>query len=98
MTRQEVLIYQPQKNAMQSGAYKASLWFVKFVNYKEEDERYIFNLMNWEGGKDTLKTINLKFESKKKAIEFCEKHGFNYKVEESSKRIIKPKSYASNFV
>jgi NADH dehydrogenase (ubiquinone) Fe-S protein 4 len=98
MTTQEVLIYQPQKSAMQSGTYKSSLWFVKFVNYKEEDEQYIFNLMNWQGGKNTLKTVNLKFESKEDAIAFCNKHGFKYIIEEGSKRNIKPKSYASNFV
>jgi NADH dehydrogenase (ubiquinone) Fe-S protein 4 len=94
----EVLIYQPQKNAMQSGVYKAKQWFMKFVNYAELDEAYIFNLMNWQGGKDTLKTIVLPFKAKEDAISFASKNGFSYKLEESSKRKIKPKSYTANFI
>jgi NADH dehydrogenase (ubiquinone) Fe-S protein 4 len=94
----EVLIYQPSKNAMQAGTYKSGKWFMKFVNYKELDSKYVFDIMNWNGSKDTLLTINMEFESLVQATHFAEKCGFKYTVSEGEKRIVKPKSYTSNFV
>lgn len=94
----EVLIYREEKSAMQSGMYKSSKWFMKFINYDEEESEYIFNLMNWEGGKDVLKTIRMEFETRDSAIHFAETNKFKYIISEPNSRNIKPKSYASNFI
>ena len=96
--KKEVLIYQTQKSTTQSGVYKSSVWMMEFINYAEEENKYIFDLMNWVGGKDTLKTIKLKFDSKESAINFATKNNFEYKIVKLKNRIIKPKSYSSNFV
>jgi NADH dehydrogenase (ubiquinone) Fe-S protein 4 len=95
--QKEALIYQTQKSATQSGVYKSSIWFLKFVNFKEEQNNYHFDVMNWQGGENTLKTIFLKFSSKEDAIHYAEQNNINYRVVYSKKRYIKPKSYASNF-
>jgi hypothetical protein len=93
----EVLIYQPEKSAMQSGAFIGKKWFMKFVNYEEEEGDYIFDIMNWEGGRDVLKTIKMEFSSEEEAIAFAKFKGFKYTISKNNERIIKPKSYASNF-
>ena len=93
----KVLIYQPYKNAMQSGATKSAQWFMKFTDYNKAGSSYVFDLMNWIGGGDVLKTVNLPFTTKEAAINFATKHKFEYEVEENNKRILKPKSYAENF-
>ena len=94
----EVLIYQEEKSVMQSANHNPMKWFMEFVNYEESQEQYIFNLMNWLGGKDTLKTIKITFYSLEEAVTFAEKNNFTYEVKKPLKRKIKPKSYASNFV
>ena len=96
-SQKEVLIYQVQKSSTQSGTHKSSIWKIDFTNYNEQESQYIFKLMNWIGGKDTLKTINLRFNSKEEAINFATKNGLNYKVISYNRRSIKPKSYADNF-
>ena len=96
--KKEVLIYQTQKSPTQSGVYKSSVWMMEFANYDEAENKYIFDLMNWVGGKDTLKTIKLKFDSKESAINFATKNNFEYKIVQLKNRIVKPKSYSSNFV
>ena len=96
--KKEVLIYQTQKSSTQSGVYKSSIWMMEFINYTEEEGKYIFDLMNWMGGSDTIKTIKLKFDTKESAVHFATKNNFEYKIVELNNRIIKPKSYSSNFV
>lgn len=93
----QVLIYQLPKNAMQSGDFKTGNWYMKFINYKELESKYIFDLMNWVGSKDTLSTINIPFNTKQEAIAFAKNKGFSFKISETGGRTIKPKSYASNF-
>jgi hypothetical protein len=94
----QVLIYQPSKSATQSGSYKSGLWFMDFTNYDEQNAKYIFDIMNWIGGLDTLKTIKMSFNTKDDAIRFAQKHNFVYTIQSTQARKIKPKSYASNFV
>ena len=70
---------------------------MKFIGYNEAGSQYVFDLMNWFGGKDVLKTINLPFITKETAITFATTHNFEYEVEENNGRILKPKSYSENF-
>jgi hypothetical protein len=94
----EVLIYQQAKSSMQSGVFKGKKWFMKFVNYETENTEYLFDLMNWIGGNDTILTINIPFNSKEEAIKFATLKGFKYSISENPSKKIKPKSYTSNFV
>jgi hypothetical protein len=96
-SRPEVLIYNPTKSAMQSGVKKTKDWFMRFVNYSAEDSDYIFDLMNWKGSSNTLLTVKIPFSSKEEAIRFATEKNFQYKVDESKRFTVKPKSYASNF-
>lgn len=97
MKEPEVLIYQQSKNVVQSGSFKNKLWHIRFINYEELDSKYLFDLMNWSGGKDTIATINIPFSSKEEAIRFAESKNLQYTIQTTEERQFKPKSYASNF-
>lgn len=96
--KMEVLIYQPEKTAMQSGTFKSQHWFMKFMNYDKENTKYLFDLMNWAGSMDTLLTVKIPFGSKEEAINFANLKGFKYQILENNKRMLKKKSYTSNFI
>lgn len=98
ITIPQVLIFQHPISTSQSGFFKKNLWYIKFINYATVDEKYIFDLMNWVGGKDTLKTIKIPFESKERAINYAKAKGFIFKEEPAEVRKIKPKSYTTNFL
>lgn len=93
----QVLIYQPEKSAMQSGISKSQKWFMKFTNYTTEHSQYIFDIMNWVGSENNLKTISIPFESLETAINFATKNNLDYTISKSGTRIVRRKSYADNF-
>ena len=90
----DVRIYQPAKNAMQSGRAKTNVWILEFTPIAAEraDE-----LMGWSGGGDTRKQLQMKFDSKEAAVSFAEKKGLTYKVNEPKARKLIIKNYADNF-
>ena len=89
-----VRIYQPGKNAMQSGRAKMKQWRLEF----EETAPYSVDpLMGWVSQKDTSQQLRLNFGSREKAVAYAEKHGLDYRVTEPEQRRIMPKSYADNF-
>lgn len=90
----DVRIYQPAKNAMQSGRAKTNNWILEFMPIAAEraDE-----LMGWTGGGDTRKQLQMKFDSKELAVAFAEKKGLSYMVKEPKQRKLQIKSYADNF-
>lgn len=90
----QVKIYQPAKNAMQSGRGKIGLWKLEF---ERNTAKTIDPLMGWVGQKSTTDQINLFFNSVEEAVTYAEKHGLSYRVIEPKQRIVKPKSYADNF-
>ena len=53
--------------------------------------------MGWESSTDTLNSINLKFQTKEKAIEYAQNNGIIFKVIEPNKKEFVLKSYADNF-
>jgi len=87
-------IYQPPKNAMQSGWAKTHVWVLEFVNAarKQPDP-----LMGWIGGGDTQAQVRLTFESQDEAIAYAQRAGLDYEVEIAQNRRIRPKAYADNF-
>ncbi len=86
-------IYQPAKNAMQSGRARTKFWYLTY----EPAEKKADPLMGWVGSNDTRQQLRLKFDTKAEAIDFAEREGIPYVVEEPHKRAHKPKSYAANF-
>lgn len=55
-------------------------------------------LMGWQSSADFMQGTNIKFASKEEAIQFAEKQGYEYFVQEPNERRIAPKAYANNFL
>jgi hypothetical protein len=88
-------IYQPAKPATQSGRFKTKSWIVEIEpRSRVEADR----LIGWIGSDDTDRQVVLRFPTKEGAIAFCEKEGLTYTVAEPHARIVRPKSYAENFI
>ena len=86
-------IYIQSKTAMQSGFGKQKKWILEF----ETKDSQINPLMGWESSTDTLNSINLKFPTKEKAIEYAKNNGISFKVIEPNSKEFIIKSYADNF-
>ncbi|MEM7745706.1 MAG: ETC complex I subunit [Pseudomonadota bacterium] len=89
-------IYQPPKSAMSSGQGNTKTWVLE---YAPTERRRIDPLMGWTGSGDMTSQVKLRFESKEAAMDYAERHGIAYNVEEPKKRKpnIRPRGYAGNF-
>jgi hypothetical protein len=91
----KVRIYQPAKTAVSSGRFKTRFWMLEFEpRSRKEPDR----LIGWIGSDDTEQQIALKFPTKEAAIAYCEKRGLDFTVDEPRERVVRPKSYADNFI
>lgn len=88
-----VRIFRPAKNPMQSGTAGVRRWRIEF----DTRERWENNLMGWASSGDPLSNMVVDFASKEEAVEFVEKNGWSYWVEDPKERLPKAKSYALNF-
>ncbi len=86
-------IYQPAKNAMQSGKAEKS-WLLEYI---PATPFVIDGLMGWSGMQDTLREIRLKFPSKEAAIAYATKKKLNFEVFEPLAAAERRKAYADNF-
>jgi hypothetical protein len=90
-----VRIYRPAKNAMQSGRANARWWVVEF---EPTDRKTPDPLMGWNGSRDTLAQVRMRFESKAEAVAFAKREGLSFTlIDERPAKAVKPKSYADNF-
>lgn len=89
-------IYQPARNAMQSGAAKTKVWVLE---YAPAEAREIDPLMGWTGSGDTQAQVRLKFESREAAEAYARANGIEVDVAEPHKRkaTIRPGGYGDNF-
>ncbi len=87
-------IYQPPKNAMQSGRAGTATWVLEF---EPDAASRPDSLMGWIGGADTLGQVRLSFPTREEAIAFVQRHGIPYDVELPQVRRVRPKAYAENF-
>jgi hypothetical protein len=87
-------IYQPAKNAMQSGKARTKLWVLE---YEPEKPRGIDPLMGWTSSSDMRQQIELEFATAEEAVAYAEKNAIPYQVFEPHKPAAKAKSYADNF-
>jgi len=89
-----VRIYQPTKNAMQSGRAGTDAWVLE---YPRQDKAVPDALMGWQSSADTLKTVHLHFATADEAIAYAESHGMEYIVLRHGNRRPKRRAYADNF-
>lgn len=88
-------IFMPAKTATSSGRHKTRFWVVEpEPTSRREPDR----LIGWIGSDDTDRQVQLRFPTKEAAVAFCERQGMTYSVSEPQERVIKPKSYAENFI
>lgn len=89
-------IYQPAKNAMQSGTGKTKYWLLEVVQSKA---RSVDPLMGWTGSSDVESQIRLRFDSRDAAEDYAKENGYEYVVLEPKKRkpIIRQRGYGENF-
>ena len=90
----DVKIYQPAKNAMQSGTGNSKKWVLEFEPVEAVRAE---DLMGWIGGGSTRNQLRMKFATKEDAIRFAERKGLAFQVVEPHKRRVRPKSYADQF-
>lgn len=89
-------IYQPARNAMQSGSAKTRDWVLDFA---PSDAREIDPLMGWTSSADTQRQVRLRFASLDAALDYAKAHGIEAEVLQSHKRapIVRPGGYGENF-
>jgi hypothetical protein len=86
-------IYRPAKTAMQQGM-AARDWILE---YEPEKPFTIEPLMGWTSSTDTKSQLRMSFATKEEAVAFATRHGIAFRLEESQKTALRPKSYAENF-
>ena len=87
-------IFQPAKNAMQSGRGNEKRWVLAYVAGKAKK---MDPLMGWTSSGDMNSQIRMTFETKEQAESFAKKEGLDYIVEEMNTKTRKTKAYADNF-
>jgi hypothetical protein len=90
----KAIIYRPTRTAMQSGTANTHRWRMDFL---PESRSYVEPLMGWTGMTDTTQELRMGFHTKEEAIEYAKKYNISYELREPQQRVIKPKSYATNF-
>ncbi len=87
-------IYQPTRNAMQSGKARTKAWVPEF---EPASPRRIDPLMGWTSSSDMLSQVQLAFDSKDEATAYAAKHNIPFDLFEPHRPTPKPKAYADNF-
>ena len=89
-------IYQPSRNAMQSGQGKTHTWVLE---HAPASAREVDPLMGWTSSSDTQAQVKLRFETKEAALAYAEAHGIDAAVREPNKRKanIRNGGYGENF-
>jgi len=87
-------IYQPARNAMQSGKARTHCWVLE---YEPETAKAPDPLMGWTSSRDMRQQISMEFETREEAVGFAEKNGIPFQVFEPHRPAPKAKSYSDNF-
>ena len=91
-----VRIYQPARNAMQSGTARTRQWVLEFP---QADQRDIDPLMGWTSSDDTQSQVRLRFETREAAQAYAAEKGIEYDLVEPKPRRanMRPRGYGENF-
>ncbi|KAF2708789.1 NADH-ubiquinone oxidoreductase-like protein 21 kDa subunit [Pleomassaria siparia CBS 279.74] len=92
-----VRIYRPTKPATQSGDWHSHHWLMDW-DPLPKGHRWENPLMGWQSSADFMQGHRIQFKSKEDAIDFANKQGYEYFVQEPNQRKFVPKAYANNFV
>ena len=87
-------IFQPARNAMQSGKARSRGWVLV---YDAEAPRSADPLMGWTSSGDMKQQLRLTFDSREEAIAYAERNGIAYRVEDTKPVRRQIKSYSDNF-
>ena len=89
-------IYQPARNAMQSGVGKTKYWLLEHVS---DSARSVDPLMGWTSNSDTQAQVRIRFDSKKAALAYAAAHGIDAIVQDPKRRKpnIRAGGYGENF-
>ncbi|MBZ0129702.1 MAG: ETC complex I subunit [Rhodobacteraceae bacterium] len=89
-------IYQPARNAMQSGQAKTRDWILEFA---PAEARRIDPLMGWTSSGDMSSQVRLTFDSREAAEKYAREHGLDYTVTRPHSRrpVIRKGGYGDNF-
>jgi NADH dehydrogenase len=87
-------IYQPAKNAMQSGKRNTRQWVLEF---EPQAAKVLDPLMGWAGSTDTDAQIRMRFDSREAALAYAAKHGIDAALSDPHQAQLQIKAYADNF-
>jgi len=89
-------IYQPSRNAMQSGVGKTRQWVLEFA---PSAARTVDPMMGWTSSTDMDSQVRLKFDSLEAASEYAKHHGIDVQISKPHKRkpVIRQGGYGENF-
>ena len=89
-------LYQPARNAMQSGMAKSKDWVLEFA---PSSARSVDPLMGWTSSSDTQTQVKMRFDSQKAAEAYAKARGIEYTVvvPKPRKVNIRPGGYGDNF-
>lgn len=89
-------IYQPARNAMQSGEARSRGWVLEFA---PATEREIDPLMGWTSSEDTQSQVRLSFDTREQAEAYAKARGIEVLVQPAQRRAanIRPRGYGENF-
>ena len=89
-------IYQPARNAMQSGTAKTHEWVLEFA---PAEARQIDPLMGWTSSRDTQRQVKLRFPTQEAAEDYARARGIEFDVLQPQKRApnIRAQGYGENF-
>lgn len=90
-------IYRPVKTATQSGTWHSHAWKMDW-DPLPKGYRWENPLMGWQSSADFMQGESVAFKTKEDAINFANKQGYEYYVQEPNERRILPKAYANNFL
>lgn len=88
-----VRIYSPAKNAMQSGTFGTHKWQIQF----DTRDRWENPMMGWTATADALSMTTVDFMTMEDAVQYCERNGWQYYIDERKGMRLRPKSYSANF-
>jgi hypothetical protein len=88
-------IYRPAKTATRSGRAKTLRWVLEM---EPRSPKAADPLCGWIGSDDTEQQIQLRFPTREAAIAYARRQGIDYRLHEAHERMVRPKSYANNFI
>ncbi len=87
-------IYQPSKNAMQSGTANTHEWILQF---DPEKGKTIDDVMGWTGSSDMRGQVKLRFETLDEAKAYAERNDLPFEVAPTHRKKRRIQAYADNF-